>query len=119
LTGTLVPSSGEIRRGPFINLNRHGYGPRERVLFEQRFGNPEIGTIALMDPGNPNIAIMEPEDGRGALRVLVVDIKARLPAGWTAEREAALIADLRTAFTGFRHLYDQRRKAIIREHVRR
>jgi hypothetical protein len=63
---------------------------------------------------------MEPEDGRGPLRVVVIDIKARLPIGWPPEREAELIDG---AAAGLRRRcppYDQRRrKAIIREHVGR
>lgn len=119
MTDLLIPSTGEVRRGSFINLNRHGYKAKERVLFEERFGEPATGTIALMDPGNPNIAIMAPEGDRGALRVVVVEIKARIPAGWSPERETALIEDLRKTFAEAGHLYDQRRKAVIREHLRR
>jgi hypothetical protein len=116
VTDTLIPSTGEVRPGHFVNLNRRGYRPRERVLFEKMFGRPEIGTIAMMDPGNPNIAIIEPEDGRAALRVIVVDIKGRLPAGATPEAERALVAALEAAFAGHRHIYDQHRKRILREH---
>jgi hypothetical protein len=119
MTYRLIPSTGEVQAGAFINLNRHGYKAGERVLFEQRFGEPEIGTIALMDPENSNMAVMAPEDGRGPLRVVVVDVKARIPAGWTAEREEALVEALREAFATGRHLYDKRRKAVIREHFGR
>jgi hypothetical protein len=119
MTDIVIPSTGEVRPGPFINLNRRGWKPGDRVLFEKPFGNPEIGTIAMMDPANPNLAVMAPEAGRGALSVIVVDIKALIPAGWTAGREAALVADLAEAFEDGRHLYDQRRKAVIREHLRR
>jgi hypothetical protein len=119
MTFRLIPSTGEMRRGSFINLNRHGYKAGERVLFEKPWGEPHVGTIALMDQGNPNLAIMEPEGERPAWRVICIDIKARIPAGWSAERESELLDALRAAFAEGRHLYDQRRKTVIREHFRR
>lgn len=118
MTFRLIPSTGEVRAGSFINLNRHGYKAGERVLFEKPWGEPHVGTIALMDPGNPNMAVMEPEGDRSAWRVICVDIKARIPAGWTAEREATLLEALRAAFSEGRHLWDKRRQVVIRDLLR-
>jgi hypothetical protein len=112
----LIPSSGEVQPGSFLNLNVDRYRPGERVLFEARFCEAETGTIAMMDPVNPDIAIMAQEGHRGALRVIVVDVKARIPAGWTAAQEADLCAALRETAMAAPHLYGQHRKRILREH---
>lgn len=110
MTDQIIPSTGELRPGPFIPLNRKGYRAGERVLFERPFGHPHIDAIDSFDPNNPNVAII---DGR---RTIVLDIKGRIPAGMTAEAEAALIAALQAAFENAAHLYDQHRKRILWEH---
>lgn len=110
MTSQLIPSTGEVRPGAFIDLNRRGYKAGERVLFERVLGRPAIDTIDGFDPGNPNIAIID------GVRTIVVDIKGRVPAGMTAAAEAALIAELEAAFAAGAHLYDQHRQRILREH---
>jgi hypothetical protein len=112
----LIPSTGEVRDGAFINLNIRRYRPGERVVFEKPFGSPYVGTIAMMDVGNPNLAIIDPEGERVAMRVIVVDIRGRMPAGASPEAEADLVAALAAAFAAAAHLYDQHRKRILREH---
>jgi hypothetical protein len=112
----LIPSSGERRAGSFFSLNRHGYKAPDRVLIERTFGQPEVGTIALMDPGNANVAVMRPEGDRAAIRVVVVDIRGRLPAGATAEAEQALLADLLAAHAASPREYLATRDAIARKH---
>lgn len=105
----LIPSSGERRSGGFINLNLRGFKAGDRVLFEPTYGDPRIDRIDQFDRANSNIAII---DGQ---RVLVTNIKGRIPAGWIEAEENTLLTLLRMAFQASAPRYDQVRNEILRK----
>lgn len=117
MTSTLIPSSGEMRPGPYLNLNRLGLKGGERVLFEETFGRPEIGTVELVAGNRINIAPCAAEGQKGgSIFMTAVKHKLRLIACPDTRRpaEADLLAALTARHAAAPHLYDGDRAGIVR-----
>jgi hypothetical protein len=122
----LIPSTGEMRPGSYINFNVRGYKAGDRALFERVFGRPCIGTIFLMDG---NIAcfdlaeVIDPLRGdgtppEGTARIFVTNVKAKLRSAAGDVSEAALLTALGAAFAAAPSWYEAERQRLVRAHNR-